>query len=149
MLAQYYELWAVNNLGTDIDASSNSGSEHLHVRLEPYKFTSGALAYISEVSRDLAVDLADGGASVLGLLVDNSGDLALGFNGRMEISSDDTAHDGTVDLYLIEATDGSGTVFPSDHANFNVEEDGIFIASLTFDHDGSGTDVKGVNFEYD
>ena len=152
MLPQFYEIWAVNNLGFDIDASSNSASEHLKVYLQPWKFgTSGALEYLasgSEVSLSVASDVADGGAVIVGAAQDNSTNLYLGFNGRVEISSDDTGHVGTVDLYMVGSSDG-GTTYPSDHANFNVEEDGIPIGSLTFDHDGTGTDVKGANISYE
>lgn len=150
MLFQEYEIWAVNNLGTDIDASTNSGAEHLKVFIHGWKFGSaGALEYDAggETERALAVDLADGAASVLGAVVANSSDLFFGFNGRAEISSDDTLHDGSVDFYLVGGVT-SGTN-PADHANFNVEEDGIPIGSLTFNHDGTGTDVKGANIAFD
>lgn len=148
MLPQYFELHAVNNLGADIDASSNSGSEHLIVKIKGWKFDSnGALVFGSEITRSLAADVADGGTSIIGAVIDNSTDLHLGFVGRVELSSDDATHDGTAEVYLTGSTDN--TTFPSDHANWNPEEDAILVCSLTFDHDGTGTDVKGTDLEYD
>ena len=149
MLTPYWKVHIVNNLGADIDASTNSGSEHFRVRLWPWKFDSnGAVEYGTEIVFNAASDIADGGTEA-GAEQDNTGTSAkyIGVEGRIELSSDDTTHDGTVEVY-IELANTSGEL-PSAHANWNPEEDGILMGSLTFDHDATGTDVKGTNISYE
>lgn len=145
MLPSHYKLWCYVDLGAnDLDASSNA-NEDLTVTLKPWKLASdGSITYGTEITRVLAADVAQGGASVIGAAIDNSTDKNMGFHGTATVTSDDTTHDGVIELYMEWSTDG-GTDYPSSAANFNVREDAVSIGAIEFNHDGTGVDVKSTN----
>jgi hypothetical protein len=146
MLAQDYKFHFVNRLGVDMDLSSNSANEKIDLDLQTYELgADGALSYNSEVN--LAYSAADvsynGSAECTGQ--DNSATLAYGLHGRLTVETDDPSADGTVDLYIEFTTDG-GTTFPSDAADWDAEEDGIFVCSVKLVGDGAGY-VRSTPFE--
>lgn len=150
MIPDHCKLHIVNNLhaSNDLDASSNA-NEALVVTLAPWKFDSnGALSYGSEITRTLAADVAGGASSVVGAEIDNGTNKYLGYHGRITLDSDDTTHDGAIDLYVEFSTDG-GTSYPSDESEWDVTQDGIHLASLQFTHGGAGVDTKSVSFDWE
>jgi hypothetical protein len=146
MLAQDYKFHFVNNLGVDMDLSSNSANEILTLDLQTWEIgASGLLAYNSEVNLSYsATDIANGvSAEFTGQ--DNSATLAYGLHGVLTFQTDDATASGTVDLYVEFTTDG-GTTFPSDAADFVCEEDLIFVCALNIVGDGAGY-VRATGFE--
>lgn len=144
MLAREFKFHFVNNLGVDMDLSSNSANEKIEVNFKKWKFTSGALVYNTEDALTFsASDVADG-VSAEFTADDNSSDLHLGLHGEMNVLTDDASASGTVDLYVEFSTDG-GTTYPSDAADFVPEEDLIPVVSLNIVGDGAGY-KRSINF---
>lgn len=146
-LPQFFKLHFENNLGLDMDLSSNSANEIFQVNYKKHKFAAtGALVYDGEtVLTFTASDVADGVSAEL-TADDNSADLHLGLHGEMNFETDDAAAAGTVDLYIEWSTDG-GTTYPSDAADFIVSEDALHLAALTIVGDGAGY-KRSINFEF-
>lgn len=149
-LPKDFKLHCVNELGFDIDASTNSGAEHLKVHARYYKFaTDGSLVYSDTIATlALASDVADGGTAVIGAAFDNADTKWIGVHGFVELSSDDTGHDGTVSVYAEPSLD-DGATFVSDLTEWDPEEDGIPLVTLPFTHGGAGTDTKGKPFSWE
>lgn len=146
MLGKNYKFHIVNNLGSDMDLSSNSSNEIIQLNFTPWKFdSSGALVYGSEIAKTFsASDVADG-VSFEFSETDNGTDLNLGLVGEFNYLTDDASADGTVDLYIEDSTDG-GTTYPSDAADFDPEQDLQPVASLEMTGDGAGY-KRSKNFE--
>jgi len=138
MLAQHFRFHIVNNIGVDMDLSSNSANEIFQLNFRKWKITTGgALEYDGEGTlTSTAADVANGASFEL-TADNNSTDLHWGLHGEYSFQTDDATADGTVDLYVEWSTDG-GTEYPSDAADFNAEEDLQFVASLRIDGDGAG-----------
>lgn len=148
MLSSHHKFHVVNNLhaSNDLDASSNA-NESFEINIKPWKLDSnGALSYGAEITRTLAADVAGGASNVVGAEIDNTSNLYLGYHCTAEMTSDDTAHDGTLDIYMESSTD-AGTTYPSDKANFDVTQDARWVGAIKFTHDATGTDAKAANFE--
>lgn len=137
MLGRHYKFHVVNNLGADMDLSSNTSGEIFELTFRQWKFSSGELAYnASEVSQTYtAADVANGASFELAE-VDNSTDLYLGLHGMIKFETDDNTHSGTVDLYYEVSTDG-GTTYPSDAPDFDPEQDLQPVTSLQIIGDGA------------
>ena len=146
MLGQHFKLHFVNNLGFDMDLSSNSANEKIEVNYKKWLITtSGALEYDSETALTYtAADVADGGSAEL-TADDNSTDLDWGAHGEINVLTDDASADGTVDLYVEWSTDG-GTTYPSDAADFDPVADLLLVATLNIAGDGACY-KRSTNFE--
>lgn len=142
MLAKYYRFLWKNKTGQSM--VKNSGAA-VNIRCMPWKFTSGVLAYGTVITDDMGFDAGEtvtNGSSEEGDVQDNSSNLYLGLKGYFEVTTDNASSAGTVDLYL-EESDANGTDWPSDQADFDIEEDCQFLGSLSF----SAADTRGRNFE--
>lgn len=148
MLPLDYKFHVVNNLGVDMDLSTNSANEIFELTLRKWKITSsGVLDYQTEtVLTYSAADVATGTSFEL-TGQDNSTDLRFGVHGVIKFQTDDATADGTVDLYVEHSTDG-GTEFPSDAADFDPEVDLDHVCSLRIVGDGAGY-VRARNFSYE
>lgn len=145
MLAKYYRFHVYND--TDQTLTYNDGAR-IEVKWIPWKMTSGAMAYGSEVSQ--TTDFLNTGQtvaaqnSVEGAVVDNSSDLNIGLKGTFYVQADASSTDGDVVLYMEESTDNSR--WPSDLDDFDVTMDCIAVATLTLSTDAADED-RAVNFE--
>jgi hypothetical protein len=146
MLAQDYKFHFVNNLGVDMDLSTNSSAEKIDLDLMAWKRnSSGALVYGSEVNLAYsAADIADGGSAEF-TGQDNSSNLQEGVHGIVRVETDDATASGTVDIFVEWTTDG-GTTFPSDAADFDCEQDAEHVCSVPIVGDGAGY-VRSRSFE--
>lgn len=149
MSPKFFKLHILNEMGAQIDFNSDAANNVLLVELEPYKInTSGALVYGTKLDRDLgsAANLADGGSLVISTAVDNSSNLDFGFHGWVSLESD-CASAGTISIYMEKSVDG-GTTYPSDSADFVVEEDADLLCVLEHPGGSAGTpDFKSTGFE--
>lgn len=145
-LPQYLKFHCVNKLhaSNDLDASSNA-NESFELNILFWKYDSnGAIEWSSEVTRTLTADVAGGASNVIGAEYNNSTNKYLGAQITAELRSDDTSHDGSIDVYVEGSTD-AGTTYPSDKADFVCAEDADFVGSVLLTHSGSGTDEKAKN----
>ena len=142
-LPRNYKFHFVNNLGVDMDLSSNSANETITLTLRHLKYdSSGALEYAgSETSLTYsAADVADGGSAEFTAQANNT-DLFVAADCEVQVVTDDATAAGYVDIYWEWATDG-GTTFPSDAAQFDPEQDLQPLASVRID----GADARTVPF---
>ncbi len=146
MLPEYFKFHFVNNLGVDMDLSSNAANEKIDLDYKKWKFDSNGA-----VERDTATalsysatDVADGGSAEFAA-DDNSTDKHIGLHGVLTVQTDDVGADGTVSLYLDWSADG-GTTYASDGADFIAEQDLIFVATVNIAGDGAGY-IRSINFE--
>lgn len=146
MLTDFFKFHFVNNTGVQLDFQNNSVNEKIDLDYKKWKFDSnGALSF--DVVTNLAytaTDVANGNSAEFAA-DDNSTDKNLGLHGVLTVQTDNPSADGTVDLYLDWSYDG-GTTYASDAADFNPEEDLIWVASARIVGDGAGY-VRAVNFE--
>lgn len=146
MLAKYWRLHVYND--TDQTLTYDDGAR-IVARCSPWKFNSGALEYGTTIVDNTAflntgeTIAADGSAE--GTAQNNTTDLYLGIKGYFEVTADVTSTDGTVYLYLEESDDN--TNWPSDQADFDVQEDCILVAALTLSTDAVDED-RATNFEF-
>jgi len=147
MLPKFYRFRIENQMGAQIDFSSDGANNSFIINAEGWKFDSnGALVYSSELNvfLDPTADLADA-AAVEGTSQDNGTNLFLGLN-CYAIFTTDCASAGRIDIYYEYSTDG-GTTYPSDAADLVESEDLKFIRSIVHPGGGAGApDVKAVNF---
>ena len=143
MLSKYYRLRVINS--TDQTLTYDNAAR-VSVIMSPWKFTSGAMAYGSDIT-DTAF-LAGGGSIVAtaeaeGTVQDNTTNLYIGVKGIFEVTADVSSTDGDVVLYLEESPDN--TIWPSDQADFDISDLKV-AAVLTMSTDASDED-RAVNFE--
>ena len=144
MLNKFQRLRFINETGQTM--TYNDGAR-IAIRIQPWKFTSGALVYGTIVTEDLgfgaADTIADNGEEE-STVIDNSSDLFLGYEGTFEVTHDLDAAIGVCRLYL-EESDNDGN-WPSDSDDF-VITDLRLIAVLPIDN--SNTDKsRSVNFSF-
>lgn len=146
VLAKYWRLRVVNS--TDQTLTYDNAAR-VSVIMTPWKMTSGAMAYGTNITDNTA--FLDTGGSIAaaaeseGSVQDNSSNLYVGIKGIFEVTADVTSTDGTVYLYLEESPDN--TNWPSDQADFDCDEDLRLIATLTLSTDAEDED-RAVNFEF-
>ena len=146
MLAKYYRFHVFNNTDQTIAYDTDG---RITISLIPWKLTSGALVYGAEITGATTI-VFDAGKSVTaaaafeGVVLDNSANLYLGLKGTIEVTADVNSTDGTVVLYMEESTDN--TVWPSDQADYDVEEDLRIVAILNLSTDAADED-RATNFE--
>jgi len=128
MLPKYYRLRVLNS--TDQTLTYDNAAR-VNVRMSPWKLVSGALSYGTTITDDLGFDagetIAAAGESE-GDVQDNTSNLYWGINGFFEVIADADSTDGTVYLYLEESDDN--TNWPSDAADFDIENHMTLIAAL-------------------
>ena len=133
MLPAYWRLRVKNS--TDQTITYNDGGR-INVVVTPWKMTSGAMAPGSNITDDMGL-VADGSiaadAELEGDVQDNTSDKYIGFTGTFQVIADLSSTDGTVDLYMEFSADNS--VWPSDQADFDCEEDLILLARLNMSTD--------------
>lgn len=146
ILAKYWRLRVVNS--TDQTLTYDNAAR-VSVIMTPWKMTSGAMAYGSNITDNTA--FLDTGGSIVataeseGTVQDNTSNLYIGIKGIFEVTADVTSTDGTVCLYLEESPDN--TNWPSDQADFDCDEDLRLVATLTMSTDAEDED-RAVNFEF-
>jgi hypothetical protein len=147
MLAKFWRLHVYND--TDQILTYADGAR-VGVRMMPWKLVSGALSYGTAITDDTAFlntgeTIAIDGSKE-GTVQDNSSNLYYGIRGYLEATADLTSTDGTIYLYL-EESDANGSDWPSDQADFNVQEDCRLVAALTMSTDAAD-ESRGTNFEF-
>ena len=144
MLSKYYRLRVIN--GTDQTLTYDSGAR-VSVIMSPWKFTSGAMAYGSDIT-DTAFLAGEGSiiatAEAEGTVQDNTTNLYIGVKGIFEVTADVTSTDGDVTLYLEESPDN--TNWASDQADFDISDLRV-VAVLTMSTD-SVDESRAINFEF-
>ncbi|MBN2401977.1 MAG: hypothetical protein JXN64_06235 [Spirochaetes bacterium] len=143
MLARYWRL----RLKWDADQTlTYDNGARVDISIIPWKLSSGALSYGSEISEDLGFGagetIADEG-EVEGTVVDNTSNLYLGFKGILEMTADANSTDGYAYLYIEESADN--TQWPSDADDFDIT-DLKLLAVLPFTTDAEDEN-RMVNFE--
>lgn len=134
MLPEFWRFRVVNS--TDQTFTYNNAAR-IETHVTPWKMTSGAMAQGTVIS-DTTAFLNTGGtlaanAETEGGVNDNTSNLFIGFTGLFYCIADANSTDGTMDLYLEMSHDNSH--WPSDYADFDVDEDLILIAKLTMSTD--------------
>jgi len=147
MLSKYWRLHVVNNSDQTL---TYDNAARISVIMTPWKMTSGAMAYGTNITDNTAFlntgeTLGNAGASTEGTIQDNSSNLYIGVKGIFEITADVTSTDGDFVLYLEESPDNSN--WPSDQADFDITEDCTPVAVLTMSTDAEDED-RAVNFEF-
>lgn len=145
MLAKYWRLrmlWVADQTLTyDSDA-------RIVVRSLPWKLSSGDLSYGTAIVEDLGFGASETiatGGEVEGSVVDNTSNLYWGIKGYFEITADADSTDGTAYLFVEESDDNSN--WPSDQADFDIDEDLRLVATLTLSTDAVD-ESRGTNFEF-
>lgn len=146
VLPKYWRLRVLNS--TDQTLTYDNAAR-VSVIMTPWKMTSGAMAYGTNITDDTAF-LNTGGSIAVdaeseGTIQDNTSNLYIGIKGIFEITADVTSTDGTIYLYLEESPDN--TNWPSDQADFDCSEDLILVATLTLSTDAEDED-RAVNFDF-
>jgi hypothetical protein len=141
-LSKYFKLHIVNNTGATINFGTGAANNTFVIMGMPWKLTSGALVYGTEATifADPSSDLTNG-SSTEGSEIDNSSNLNLGYFCRADLQTDN-ASAGTVDIYVEYAT--ATGVYPSDEADFDAEEDLIWVAQVV--SGGTAAEHRGCNF---
>jgi len=145
MLAKYWRLRVLND--TDQTLTYNDGAR-INVRCLPWKLSSGDLSYGTVITDDFGFGAGDSltaAAEAEATFVDNTSNLYWGIKGYFEVTADLTSTDGTVYLYLEESDDNSN--WPSDQADFDIEEDMILVCALALSTDAADEN-RGKNFEF-
>lgn len=146
MLGKYYRFHPYND--TDQTITYNNGGRII-ISLIPWKMTSGAMAPGAEITGVNTIDFGAGdsvadGAAFEGAVIDNSANLYIGAKGTIEVTADADSTDGQILLYIEESTDN--VVWPSDQADFDIQEDGIFVKAMDMSTDAVDED-RAKNFE--
>lgn len=139
MLPEFYRFRVVNN--TDQTFTYDSAAR-IEVHITPWKMTSGAMAQ-GTIIFDTTSFLNTGEnvaavGEVEGAVIDNTGNLFIGFTGTFYCKADVTSTDGTMDLYMEFSTDNAR--WPSDLADFNIETDMILLGKLILNTDAVDED---------
>ncbi len=144
MLAKYWRLrmkWVADQTLTYANGA------RIAIRSLPWKLVAGVLTYGTVITEDLGFDAGTivTTGEVEGSVVDNTANLYYGIKGYFEITADADSTDGTAYLYLEESDDNAN--WPSDQADFNVDEDLRLVAVLTLSTDAAD-EPRGINFEF-
>lgn len=129
MLPEDYRFILLNKTGELAEWSTDPTNEKAEVRFTPWKYSSGALLYGSEISsgQDGSADTADGAWQLL-TAIDNGTNLFLGGHGELYCKTD-KAVNGYLYLYMEHSTDG-GTTWPSAETDFDPEVNATLVAAL-------------------
>jgi hypothetical protein len=104
--------------------------------------SGGAMQQLSAVSDTTSIlnsgETITATSEAEGAVHTNTSDLAIGFTGVFEVTADQNSTDGTVDLYMEQSPDN--TIWPSDQADFDIEEDMILLARLNLSTDAEDED---------
>ena len=144
MLAKYWRLrfkWVADQTLTYASAA------RVDVAMIPWKMTSGAMAYGSEITDDMGFTsgtIVTTGETE-GDVQDNSSNLFLGIKGTFKIIADVSSTDGNGYLYVEESTDNS--IWPSDQADFDTALDLRLVSVLTLSTDAVD-EGRATNFEF-
>lgn len=145
MLAKYWRL----RMKWDADQTLTYNNDaRIAIRSLPWKLSGGDLSYGTVITEDLGFGVGEtivDGGEVEGSVVDNTSNLYWGIKGYFEITADADSTDGTAYLFLEESDDNVN--WPSDQADFDVDEDLRLIATLLFSTDAVDED-RGTNFEF-
>ena len=145
MLAKYWRyrmLWVADQTLTYDNAA------RIVVRSLPWKLSSGDLSYGTVIIEDLGFGASETivtTGEVEGAVVDNTSNLHWGIKGYFEIVADADSTDGIAYLFVEESDDNVN--WPSDQADFDIDEDLRLIATLTLSTDAVDED-RGTNFEF-
>lgn len=145
MLAKFYRLrmqWVA-----DQTLTFNDGA-YIAIRMMPWELVSGTLTYGTVITDDLGFGAGETIVTigeVEGTVIDNSTNLYYGIKGYFEVAADLSSTDGTAYLYLEESDDNVN--WPSDQADFDIDEDLRLIATLTLSTDAVD-ESRGTNFEF-
>lgn len=145
MLPKYYRfriLWVA-----DQTLTFNNGAR-VSITFVKWKLSAGNLVYSAEGSDDFAFIAGDTiatGGEEEATKIDNSSDLYWGLHGTLEVTADQDSTDGTMYLYVEESTDD--TDWPSDQADFDIDEDLHLVCSLIMSTDAEDED-RATNFAY-
>ena len=145
MLAKYYRFRIYNDTDQTLTAADGAA---VAIRLMPWKFTSGALAYGTVITDDAGFAAAGtlaADATCEGAVIDNSSNLYWGAKGYFEVTADLTSTDGVVYL-LMEESDANGSDWPSDQADFDPLADMKMVCALTLSTDAAD-EARGKNFD--
>lgn len=134
MLSEFYRWRIVNNTDQTFTYDSDA---RIEVHVTPWKMTSGAMAQGTIISDTTAFlntgETLTATSETEGTVIDNTANLFIGFTGTFYGKADVTSTDGTLDLYMEISTDNSR--WPSDMADFDIDEDLILLAKLNFSTD--------------
>ena len=147
MLAKYWRLrlrWSA-----DQTLTYDNGAR-IAIRCSPWKQAAAPdyIAFGTTITEDLgfgAGETITNGSEVEGSVVDNTSNLYYGIKGYFEMIADASSTDGEAYLYLEESDDD--TNWPSDQADFDIEEDLRLISILAFSTDAVD-ESRGTNFEF-
>lgn len=142
MLAPYWRLRVLNSTDQTL---TYANAARINVRMRPWKLVSGTLTYGASIVDDMGFTtgtiIATGESE--GDVQDNTSNVYWGISGFFEVIADATSTDGTVYLYLEESDDN--TNWPSDAADFDIEEHMTLIAALALSTDAVDEDAS-INF---
>ena len=144
MLAKYWRLrvkWVADQTLTYANAA------RVDVAMIPWKMTSGAMAYGSEITDDMGFTAGTitTGSETESDVQDNSSNLFMGIKGTFKIIADVNSTDGNGFLYIEESTDNS--IWPSDQADFDIDLDLRLVSVLTLSTDAED-EGRATNFEF-
>jgi len=140
MLGAYYRFRVKNRTDQTFTYDNDA---RIELKIIPWKFVSGAVEQQTVIS--VTTDFLDSGETIAAssevesAVIDNTSDLNIGFTGTFYGKADVTSTDGTLDLFMEMSTDNSR--WPSDMADFDIEEHMIFIGALTFSTDAVDEDA--------
>lgn len=143
MLAKYWRLRVLNS--TDQTLTYNDGAR-INVRCSPWKLVSGTLEYGTTIVDDMGFGAGNAiaaDAESEGDVQDNTSNVYWGIGGFFEVIADLNSTDGTFYLYIEESDDN--TNWPSDAADFDIEEHMTLIIALALSTDAVDEDAS-VNF---
>jgi hypothetical protein len=146
MLGAYYRFRVVNS--TDQTLTYDNGAR-ITVKITPWKIGSSGMEQGSAISDTTSIlnsgESIAAAAEAEGDVHDNTTLLHIGFSGVFEVTADQNSTDGTVDLYMEQSPDN--TIWPSDQADFDCDEDLILLARLNLSTDAEDED-RSVNISF-
>jgi len=140
MLGAYYRFRVANNTDQTFTYDNDA---RIELKIIPWKFVSGAVEQQTVIS--ITTDFLDSGETIAAsgevesAVIDNTSDLNVGFTGTFYGKADVTSTDGRLSLYMEMSTDNSR--WPSDMADFDIEEHLIPITFLVFSTDAVDEDA--------
>ncbi len=144
MLAKFWRLrfkWVADQTLTYVNAA------RVDVAMIPWKMTSGAMAYGSEITDDMGFTSGTitTGSETEGDVQLNATNLFMGIKGTFKIIADVSGTNGNGFLYIEESTDNS--IWPSDQADFDIDLDLRLVSVLTLSTDAED-EGRATNFEF-
>lgn len=146
MLAKFYRLrmlWVA-----DQTLTYDNGAR-IEIRLSPWRKVAGVHTYYTTITEDLGFGAAETivtTGEVEGSVIDNTSNVYDGIKGFFKVIADADSTDGTAYLFIEEADESAG-YWPSDQADFDIDEDLRLVAILTMSTDAVD-EPRGTNFEF-